>query len=187
MRKISFASSPCSREEMSRLSLKDLLRVSRLFRNLSRRNPERTSALTKVGLDALQRRCEELHLQPRGTRGESGGQTGHTYDISNKHRLGYSEVELVQKMIDGVNTLWKEDQAFQGGAAAPAAPAAASKPAGDGKYQAMPAQVNLPFPNIQSKHSLVAKHVTKDVWEKLKGIKTKTSGFTLIQAIACAV
>merc|ERR1719312_1195488 len=186
MRRISSASSPCSREEMSRLSLKGLPRVSRLFRNLSRRNPERTSALTKVGLDALQRRCEELHLQPRGTRGESGGQTGHTYDISNKHRLGYSEVELVQKMIDGVNTLWKEDQAFQGGAAAPAAPAA-SKPAGDGKWKAMEAQVNLPFPNIQSTHSLVAKHVTKDVWEKLKGIKTKTSGFTLIQAIACAV
>merc|ERR1712032_758842 len=41
--------------------------------------------------------------------GESGGQTGITYDISNKHRLGYSEVELVQKMIDGVNTLHKED------------------------------------------------------------------------------
>ena len=35
---------------------------------------------------------------------------GITYDISNKHRLGYSEVELVQKMIDGVNTLWKEDK-----------------------------------------------------------------------------
>ena len=71
-------------------------------------------------------RCEELELQPRGTRGESGGQTGITYDISNKHRLGYSEVgllikvgmcytllaqvELVQKMIDGVNTLWREDK-----------------------------------------------------------------------------
>merc|ERR1712128_219446 len=77
---------------------------------------------TKVGLDALKARCEELHLQPRGTRGESGGQTGHTYDISNKHRLGYSEVELVQKMIDGVNTLWKEDQAFQGGAPLPLVP-----------------------------------------------------------------
>merc|ERR1712142_1091853 len=141
---------------------------------------------TKEGVDKLKARCEELHLQPRGSRGESGGQTGHTYDISNKHRLGYSEVQLVQKMIDGVNTLWKEDQAFQGGAAAPAAPAA-SKPAGDGKWKAMEAQVNLPFPNIQSTHSLVAKHVTKDVWEKLKGIKTKTSGFTLIQAIACAV
>eukprot|EP00091_Calanus_sinicus_P002382 TRINITY_DN1241_c0_g1_i5.p1 TRINITY_DN1241_c0_g1~~TRINITY_DN1241_c0_g1_i5.p1 ORF type:complete len:267 (-),score=94.64 TRINITY_DN1241_c0_g1_i5:73-873(-) len=142
---------------------------------------------TKVGLDALQRRCEELHLQPRGTRGESGGQTGHTYDISNKHRLGYSEVELVQKMIDGVNTLWKEDQAFMAGAPAPAgAPAAASKPS-SGKYKAMEAQTNGPFPTIQSKHSLAAKYVTKDVWEKLKGIKTKTSGFTLIQAIACAV
>ncbi len=35
---------------------------------------------------------------------------GITYDISNKHRLGYSEVELVQKMIDGVNTLWAEDK-----------------------------------------------------------------------------
>jgi protein-arginine kinase len=65
---------------------------------------------TKEGLPALKKRCEELHLQPRGTRGESGGQTGCTYDISNKHRLGYSEIELVQKMIDGVNTLWKEDK-----------------------------------------------------------------------------
>merc|ERR1711931_163975 len=65
---------------------------------------------TKEGLPALKARCEELGLQPRGTRGESGGQTGITYDISNKHRLGYSEVELVQKMIDGVNTLWKEDK-----------------------------------------------------------------------------
>eukprot|EP00088_Acartia_fossae_P047768 TRINITY_DN5187_c0_g1_i8.p1 TRINITY_DN5187_c0_g1~~TRINITY_DN5187_c0_g1_i8.p1 ORF type:complete len:380 (-),score=138.17 TRINITY_DN5187_c0_g1_i8:413-1480(-) len=65
---------------------------------------------TKEGLPALKKRCEELHLQPRGTRGESGGQTGITYDISNKHRLGYTEVELVQKMIDGVNTLWKEDK-----------------------------------------------------------------------------
>merc|ERR1711878_151539 len=64
---------------------------------------------TKEGLDALKKRCEQLSLQPRGTRGESGGQTGITYDISNKHRLGYSEVQLVQTMIDGVNTLYAED------------------------------------------------------------------------------
>jgi len=68
---------------------------------------------TKLGARVLQARCEELHLQPRGTRGESGGQTGITYDISNKHRLGYSEVELVQKMIDGVNILHKEDEALR--------------------------------------------------------------------------
>jgi len=68
---------------------------------------------TKEGLPALKARCEELKVQPRGTRGESGGQTGVTYDISNKHRLGYSEVELVQCMIDGVNTLYKEDLELQ--------------------------------------------------------------------------
>merc|ERR1712062_180045 len=63
----------------------------------------------RIDVDKLKARCEELAVQPRGTRGESGGQTGHTYDISNKHRLGYSEVQLVQVMIDAVNTLWKED------------------------------------------------------------------------------
>merc|ERR1712241_765201 len=113
---------------------------------------------TKHSVDKLKARCEALHLQPRGTRGESGGQTGHTYDISNKHRLGYSEVELVQKMIDGVNTLWKEDKAFQKqyGMTQP------------GAYVEPP--LGGPFPDIQSKHSLVAKHVTKEKWEKLKNV-----------------
>merc|ERR1739848_613916 len=68
---------------------------------------------TKDSIPALKDRCEVLSVQPRGTRGESGGQTGHTYDISNKHRLGHSEVSLVQTMIDGVNTLWQEDLVFQ--------------------------------------------------------------------------
>merc|ERR1712020_782726 len=68
---------------------------------------------TKDSIDGLKARCEALNLQPRGTRGESGGQTGITYDISNKHRLGYSEVQLVQKMIDGVNTLVNEDKELQ--------------------------------------------------------------------------
>jgi len=68
---------------------------------------------TKEGSAALGARCEELKVQPRGTRGESGGQTGVTYDISNKHRLGYSEVELVQCMIDGVNALYNEDLELQ--------------------------------------------------------------------------
>merc|ERR1712168_1608803 len=103
-------------------------------------------------------------MGPRGTRGESGGQTGHTYDISNKHRLGHSEVQLVQTMIDGVNTLYKEDMALQ-------------------KNWGLTGE----FPNIASKHSLVAKHVTKAKWDKLNKIVTKTSGFTLAKAIACAV
>merc|ERR1712079_819026 len=133
---------------------------------------------TKYSVEKLKERCEELHLQPRGTRGESGGQTGHTYDISNKHRLGYSEVELVQKMIDGVNTLWEEDKKLGG---------ELEKSEAQPEYKAMEAVTGGPFPKIQSAHSLVAKHVSEPVWNQLKDIKTETSGFTLIQAIACAV
>ena len=65
------------------------------------------------GIEALQRRCEELSVQPRGTRGESGGFLDDTYDISNKHRLGYSEVQLVQNMIDAINKLSAEDKELQ--------------------------------------------------------------------------
>ena len=43
------------------------------------------------------------------------------------------------------------------------------------------------FPEIKSTHSLVAKYVTPELWAKLSGHKTATSGFTLAQAIACAV
>merc|ERR1712223_639094 len=143
---------------------------------------------TKDSIDALKARCDGMGLQPRGTRGESGGQTGHTYDISNKHRLGYSEVELVQKMIDGVNKLWEEDKKLMGGKVkAPANLEQCLQKKIQKEYKAMEAKTNGPFPKIQSKHSLVAKHVTKDKWEALKGIQTSTSGFTLIQAIACAV
>merc|ERR1712119_89682 len=44
-----------------------------------------------------------------------------------------------------------------------------------------------PFPDIKSKHSLVATHVTEAKWAKLGDHVTKTSGFTLAKAIACAV
>jgi len=59
---------------------------------------------------ALKELCDTLNIQPRGTRGESSGDTGSVYDLSNKHRLGYSEVELVQTMIDGVGTIFKKSQ-----------------------------------------------------------------------------
>ena len=33
-----------------------------------------------------------------------------------------------------------------------------------------------PFPEIKSKHSLVAKYVTEPIWAKLSRAKTQTSG-----------
>merc|ERR1712202_97936 len=50
-----------------------------------------------------------------------------------------------------------------------------------------PSKMSDAFPEIKSKHSLVAKHVTKPIWDKLSRAQTKTSGFTLEKAIACAV
>merc|ERR1712168_1071713 len=41
--------------------------------------------------------------------------------------------------------------------------------------------------SIKSLCLLAAKYVTKPVWEKLEGVVTKTSGFTLAKAIAPSV
>ncbi|XP_029295378.1 creatine kinase U-type, mitochondrial-like [Cottoperca gobio] len=48
---------------------------------------------------------ENLRLQKRGTGGVDTASTGDTVDISNLDRLGKSEVELVQLVIDGINYL----------------------------------------------------------------------------------
>ncbi|NWW32382.1 KCRU kinase, partial [Panurus biarmicus] len=48
---------------------------------------------------------ENLRLQKRGTGGVDTAAKGSVFDISNLDRLGKSEVELVQLVIDGVNYL----------------------------------------------------------------------------------
>jgi len=48
--------------------------------------------------------CSKYGLQPRGAGGVDSGFTG-TFDISNSDRLGKSEVELCNCMIDGVTAL----------------------------------------------------------------------------------
>lgn len=48
---------------------------------------------------------DNLRLQKRGTGGVDTAAVGDTFDISNNDRLGKSEVELVQLVIDGVNYL----------------------------------------------------------------------------------
>ncbi|KAK2911709.1 hypothetical protein Q8A67_003842 [Cirrhinus molitorella] len=48
---------------------------------------------------------DNLRLQKRGTGGVDTAAVGDTFDISNLDRLGKSEVELVQCVVDGVNYL----------------------------------------------------------------------------------
>ncbi|XP_034397342.1 creatine kinase U-type, mitochondrial-like [Cyclopterus lumpus] len=53
----------------------------------------------------FKRILDNLRLQKRGTGGVDTASTGDTVDVSNLDRLGKSEVELVQLVIDGVNYL----------------------------------------------------------------------------------
>lgn len=60
----------------------------------------------KLGVHKLEELADSYGLQARGGRGEHSppGPNGE-FDISNKGRIGASEVELVQRMIDGVDKL----------------------------------------------------------------------------------
>jgi creatine kinase len=70
----------------------------------------RASVMIKVpelakNLDQFYDICAKLSMQARGSKGEhSPPGPGGVFDVSNKARIGYSEVELVQTMIDGI---WK--------------------------------------------------------------------------------
>jgi creatine kinase len=53
----------------------------------------------------LEEICASFDLQPRGSAGEHSAAVGGKWDVSNKQRIGFTEVQLVQKMIDGVKKL----------------------------------------------------------------------------------
>ena len=65
----------------------------------------------KMGVHDLEEFCDKMGLQARGARGEHSppGPNGE-FDISNKGRVGKSEVQLVQQMIDGVDLLIKMEE-----------------------------------------------------------------------------
>ncbi len=69
-------------------------------------------ASVHISLPKLGERKEEFeeiakkyHVQIRGIHGEHSESSDHTYDISNKRRLGRNEVQLVQDMYDGVKAM----------------------------------------------------------------------------------
>ena len=60
--------------------------------------------------------CDEFHIQARGIHGEhseSSGADAGVYDISNKRRLGLSEVQCVQDMYNGVKKLLEIEKAAE--------------------------------------------------------------------------
>jgi creatine kinase len=58
---------------------------------------------------------DKLRLQKRGTGGVDTAAEGGIFDISNADRIGFSELALVQMLVDGVNTLIDFEKKLQAG------------------------------------------------------------------------
>lgn len=71
--------------------------------------------LPKLGCDmeTFKSITEKYHLQIRGIHGEHSQSEEGIYDISNKRRLGVTEVECVQDMYDGVLALIAKEKALE--------------------------------------------------------------------------
>merc|ERR1719335_713436 len=63
----------------------------------------------------LEKVCDAFDLQPRGSAGEHSAAVGAKWDISNKQRIGFSEVQLVQKMVDGVSRVIETEEKLAAG------------------------------------------------------------------------
>ena len=56
-----------------------------------------------------------MRLQKRGTGGVDTAAVGGTFDISNAERLGKSEVQLIQMVIDGVGKFIEMEKRMEKG------------------------------------------------------------------------
>jgi creatine kinase/arginine kinase len=72
-------------------------------------------ALPKLAedMEAFKAITDKYHLQIRGIHGEHSESEGGIYDISNRRRLGITEVEAVQDMVDGVVALIAAEKALE--------------------------------------------------------------------------
>ena len=59
--------------------------------------------------------CRKMKLQVRGGAGVDSASCGGVYDVSNLYRLGVSEVELVNVVIEGCAKLVKMEQSLENG------------------------------------------------------------------------
>ena len=115
--------------------------------------------------------ADKFYVQIRGAHGEHTETGDHIYDISNKRRLGRSEVSLVQDMYNGVKAMIAREKELT--------------PLEDfkcGSHLKKPEDVNgFPvFPD--GTKSLLMKHLTRDVWNQLHSAKDK-HGFSFKEAI----
>lgn len=97
--------------------------------------------------------ADKFYVQIRGAHGEHTETDDHIYDISNKRRLGRSEVDLVQDMYNGVKAMITREKELT--------------PQEDckvGSHLKSPQEVNG-FPVFpEGTKSLLKKHLTREIW-----------------------
>ncbi|WP_292655269.1 arginine kinase [Nitratifractor sp.] len=62
--------------------------------------------------ERFRRICDRHHLQIRGVHGEHSESEGGIWDISNRRRLGITEVEAVTEMAEGISALIEAEKAL---------------------------------------------------------------------------
>ena len=140
-------------------------------------------ALPNLGAkkDEFQAIADQFHVQIRGIHGEHSESSDHTYDISNRRRLGRSEVDLVQDMYNGVKAMIEREKELRG-------PGQEEEKKGDdsdiqaGPHLKKPEDLTgYPVFPAGTK-SLLAKFLTRDIWNQLKD-KKDAQGVSFKQAI----
>eukprot|EP01083_Nonionella_stella_P065172 170522_1 len=117
-------------------------------------------------LDNFKELCESYGIQPRGIHGEHSETNSGVVDLSNKRRLGLSELDCVQQMYDGVVKIIELEKEHSGGGGG----------AGD--------ETQTLYTKLKESDatSLLKKHLTEEVFQELSGLKT-TNGVSLADCI----
>ena len=121
-----------------------------------------------------------LRLQKRGAGGVDTEATGGIFDISNLDRIGTSEVQQVQQVIDGVELLIKIEKRLEKNESIDDLLPEAAKPLVPAKL------MSDNYPDLEKHNNHMAKVLTKPMYEKLSKLKTK-AGVTLDQNIQTGV
>ena len=157
---------------------------------------------------------EKLRLQKRGAGGVDTESVGGIFDISNSDRLGSSEVEQVQRVIDGVNLLIAMEKSLEQGQpitslyeklmsgqharailegtlleGTPEPLQQAPEPlqqAPEPLQQAEAEAVDSNFPDLSQHNNWMSRCLTKEIYDRLSSLKTP-SGFTFDKVIQTGV
>lgn len=137
---------------------------------------------------------EILRLQKRGVGGVDTEAVGGTYDISNSDRLGSSEVEQLQRVVDGVKLLIAMEKCLEAEkpitelyqklvSGTPAREIAEPAEKGTGDITGEP---ESNFPDLSQHNSWMSRCLTKEIYDRLSSRKTP-SGYTLDKVIQTGV